>query len=284
MFLKRFLVAWVIAVGLFGLSRAAHADDLLDFQAYGDGPEKVIVLHDWLGDRSNYAPIRPYLNTGTFTYAFVDVRGYGGSRDIAGDYTAQEAAQDAVAVADELGWEAFHIIGHSMTGMVVQRVAANVPDRVKSLVATTPVGARGMNVDDETFSFFEQVVTDREAAGKALGLLTGNRLSPQWIEFKVDRAMNLSTKQARRAYLNMFDKEDFSSDVDGLELPVLAILGEHDLEAFQPETIEATFGQWYPNLEITVAKNAGHYPMQEVPVFYASTIEAFMKKHTRRLD
>lgn len=284
MIFSRFTSVWLVAIALFTFSAAVQADDLLDFETYGEGPEKVVVLHDWLGDRSNFDPIRPYLDTDAFTYAFVDVRGYGGSRDIAGEYTAQEAARDTVAVADELGWEAFHIVGHSMTGMVVQRVAANVPDRVTSLVATTPVGARGMNVDDETFAFFEQVVTDREAAAKALGLLTGNRLSPQWLEFKVDRAMNLSTKEARRAYLDMFDKEDFSADVEGLELPVLAVLGAHDLEAFQPGNVEATFGEWYPNLTITVAENAGHYPMQEVPVFYASTIEAFMKKHAGRLD
>jgi 3-oxoadipate enol-lactonase len=38
-----------------------------------------------------------------FSYAFIDLRGYGWSRALAGDHTAEEAASDIIAVADHLG-------------------------------------------------------------------------------------------------------------------------------------------------------------------------------------
>jgi 3-oxoadipate enol-lactonase len=272
-------ITFILITSLSACVGVSSQDDLVDFELFGNGSEKVVMLHDWLGDRSNYDPARPYLDTDKFTYAFVDLRGYGGSKNMAGKFTADEAAADAIAVADKLGWDKFHIVGHSMTGMVVQRVAANVPGRIKSLVATSPVSAAGMQVDDKTLGFFKAVTTESEAATQAIGLLTGNRLSAKWAAFKVDRAMNTSTAAARLGYLDMFNATDFSSEVAGLKIPMLALLGQNDIPAFQTESIKRTFGSWYPNLSIIVSPNAGHYSMQETPAFYASAIEAFLTKH-----
>jgi len=275
--LNSFVLSALVAIG--GCAGVKTTPDLVDFERFGSGPEKVIVLHDWLGDRRNFDPIRPYLDGEQFTYAFLDLRGYGGSKTKAGKFSAAEAANDAIAVADSLGWKRFHIVGHSMSGMIVQRVGANAPERIKSMVATTPVSAAGMHVDDKTYGFFKAVVTDPKAATAAIGLLTGKRLSKQWAAFKVNDAMTRSTPEARLAYLDMFDKTDFSADVAGLKFPVLVLLGKNDLPAFQPASIKSTFGAWYPNLSIVVTPNAGHYPMQETPVFYATSIEAHMSKH-----
>ncbi len=166
-----------------------------------------------------------------------------------------------------------------MSGMIIQRVGANVPDRIKSMVATTPVAAGGMHVDEKTYGFFKAVVTDPKAATAAIGMLTGKRLSKQWASFKVKNSMTRSTAKARLAYLNMFDKTDFAGDIVGLKFPVLALLGENDLPPFQPDSIKSTFGAAYPNLSILVSLNAGHYPMQETPVFYATSIENHMSKY-----
>ena len=108
------------------------------YALHGSGPQRVLVMHDWNGDHTNYDPILPYLNCTEFSYAFVDLRGYGASRDVPGRYTVGEIASDCMAVADELGWRRFHIVGHSMTGMAAQRIAADAPSRVKSAIAVCP--------------------------------------------------------------------------------------------------------------------------------------------------
>jgi hypothetical protein len=36
----------------------------LGHSVYGQGPEKVLVFHDWMGDSANYEPIIPYLDPG----------------------------------------------------------------------------------------------------------------------------------------------------------------------------------------------------------------------------
>lgn len=252
---------------------------ILAHEVSGTGANKVIVLHDWLGDRRNYDDARPYLDTTTFTYAFVDLRGYGGSMGMTGSFTASEAAADTLLLADQLGWQRFHIIGHSMTGMVVQRIAADAPARVISVIATTPVAASGMHTDAKTRGFLEAAATDPAVMSAAIHALTGKQLSDTWAAFKTERAMLSSTEAARLGYLDMFDLEDFHGDVDGIKVPITVILGENDLPFFQPDYIKDTFGKWYPNLKIVVAANAGHYPMQETPAFYATTVNAHLKEN-----
>src|SRR5262245_57598382 len=105
---------------------------------HGRGPSRVVMLHDWLGDRHNWDPVVPYLDEQRFTYVLVDLRGYGESRAIAGDYTVDEAVGDVVALTSLLGWERFAAVGHSMSGLIVQALAAAAPARVSRLVAVTP--------------------------------------------------------------------------------------------------------------------------------------------------
>lgn len=269
----------IIAVALFVTGCATSTEGpTLAHEIVGNGPEKVIVLHDWLGDRQNYDPIRPYLNTTDYTYAFADVRGYGGSMSMPGQFTSSEVSVDVRHLADTLGWPQFHIVGHSMTGMAVQRVAVDAPERVKSIVATTPVSANGMHTDKDTRAFLEGAATDPNVTAGAAQALTGKRLSPAWAAFKSTRAHATSTTEARLKYLDMFDLEDFSDQVKGLKMPVTVILGANDLPFFQPDYIAGTFGKWYPNLTVVSITDAGHYPMQEAPAYYATLLTAHLDK------
>jgi len=95
----------------------------IGFTTYGAGPIRVLVLHDWFADHSSWDAALPYLTPEGFTYVFADLRGYGASRDVGGSYTLDETAGDAIGVADQLGWTRFSLIGHSMSGLIVQRIA-----------------------------------------------------------------------------------------------------------------------------------------------------------------
>ena len=97
----------------------------------GSGAHKVIALHGWFGHAHGWGPFTQHLNGRDFGYAFMDQRGYGGMRGSGGPYTMEQIAQDALALADHLGWRRFSLIGHSMGGSAIQQVLAASPERVR---------------------------------------------------------------------------------------------------------------------------------------------------------
>lgn len=54
-------------------------------------------------------------------------------------YSAEDMADDAIAVMDALGWERAHVFGHSLGGTIAQRIALRHPDRVISLVSSAAI-------------------------------------------------------------------------------------------------------------------------------------------------
>ena len=94
----------------------------------GNGPAKVMMIHGWFWDHRVYTPILEALDADRYTYAFFDIHGYGNSRDISGPYSIGGVAADAIALADQLGWKEFHVVGHSMGGKAAQKIAMDAAD------------------------------------------------------------------------------------------------------------------------------------------------------------
>jgi pimeloyl-ACP methyl ester carboxylesterase len=243
----------------------------------GSGPHRVLVLHGWFGDAHAFAPMEPALSADEFTYAFMDYRGYGGMRDAPGAFTMDEIADDALALADHLGFAEFSLVGHSMGGMAVQRVLAKAPARVRKLVALTPVPASGVPFDDAGWALFSGAADNPANRYAIIDYTTGNRLSRVWVQRIVDYSLAHASRDAFAAYLNAWARTDFSASVQGMRLPVKVIVGEHD-PALNTTMMQATFLASYPDCELEVMANAGHYPMHETPIALATSIENFLRR------
>ncbi|WP_369940130.1 alpha/beta fold hydrolase [Promicromonospora sp. AC04] len=84
-------------------------------------------------------------------------------------YTAEDLADDAVAVLDAVGWDRAVVFGHSLGGVVAQRVALRHPDRVLGLVScdappSDAVGYRALR--HLRFGLVARNVTKRYPAGR----------------------------------------------------------------------------------------------------------------------
>lgn len=226
---------------------------ILAHDVYGSGSEKVLMLHSWVDDANSFELVKPYLNTEKYTYVFAHLRGYGQSKNIKGEYTSNEVSADAFRLADYLGWKKFHLIGHSMSGMAVQRMAINDwnsgKKRLKSVVAITPVTADGYPADKDTRKFLWDFIHNTEVSKQGFTGLTGGRLLPMWAKLKTEEYMKLSTADAMRGYYHMWIDEDFSKEAAAAKVgtPMRVIGGRQDLPGFQEEKYQATFPLWYPN-------------------------------------
>ena len=189
---------------------------VIGHELYGTGPHGVIVMHDFYGCRDTWAFARPFFDTRNFSFAFVEVRGYGASRNIPGEYTPAEAAADVLALADNLAWERFHVVGHSMSGMLAQRVVLDGGNRVQSAVLNTPVAASGLSFSPEGLAVITASIENDDALSQAFDVLTGNRLSREWRDFKIRQTRASRSKAAQAGYLKNLAEQGFSTTCAGI--------------------------------------------------------------------
>ncbi|MBX9634329.1 MAG: alpha/beta hydrolase [Magnetospirillum sp.] len=238
----------------------------------GSGPEVVVVLHEWLGDHSNYDSMLPYLSASRAQYIFADLRGYGLSHGMTGTYSLEEAAGDVIALMDSLGHSHFHVVGHSMSGMIAQYMMTQWPERIKSVVAVSPVPAAGFKADAAALARLRAVITDEEAFRNAVTARTSNRYGRAWVERKMAIARR-AAPEAMLGYMAMFTGSDFADRTIGLTTPVALITGAQDIAFYSRAALEPQFQRAFPRLQVATINDAGHYAMLETPVLLAALIE-----------
>ncbi|MFF6772114.1 alpha/beta fold hydrolase [Streptomyces sp. NPDC012637] len=248
---------------------------VLPYDVQGSGPHRALVLHNWFGDRSSFAPLREHLDGTSGSYAFLDCRGYGEAIDADGAYTMEEVAADALAVADDLGWDTFSVVGHSMGGKAAQLMLLDAPERVRSIVGISPVSAAGFPLDEDTWALFAGAAENPGNRRAIIDNTTGGRYDDAWLSALVDRSLRRSSATAFRAYLDSWSRTDFHERVRDNPAPVLLVVGAHD-PALGADAMEATWLRWYPNARLTVLPEAGHYAPEETPKELADAIEAFL--------
>jgi pimeloyl-ACP methyl ester carboxylesterase len=237
----------------------------------------VVVVHGWFGSARGWGSLPEYLDGSAHTYAFMDLRGYGARKDVPGKFTVDEAAGDVLAVADELGWDQFSVIGHSMGGKIAHQVLLRASARVRRLVGVNPVPAAATPMDARTQVLFDGAASIPANRAAIIDFTTGSKLTKTFIDEMVAHSLESSAVEAFGAYLWMWAKEDFSAQVpsSGSGVPVKVIVGETD-PALSAEVMRQTWLVYFPGAELEVMANAGHYPMFETPVALATSIERFL--------
>jgi pimeloyl-ACP methyl ester carboxylesterase len=256
------------------ISRCTGVEMPNTFHRVGNGPHPVLVLHGWFGDAHSFEQIEPWLSRDAFSYVFMNYRGYGSMRDTHGTYTIDEIASDALTLADELGFHTFSLMGHSMGGTVIERIATLAPERVQALVAVAPVPCGGIPYDTVTRRLLEDAAGQVDIRRTIIDRSTGSRLPSSWVNWKAAYSVSHSSEQAFAAYFHAWADTDFSDEITG-QHPVKVLVGEHD-PTFSAKLMAETYLRRYPLATVEVLGNSGHYPMNEMPLALARAVECFL--------
>lgn len=123
----------------------------------------VIGLHGWLDNAASFDLIGPRLQ-GVHLVA-LDLPGHGLSGHLpAGGYSLWQQAWTVLQVADELGWERFALLGHSMGGIISCILSGSMPQRVigaAMIDGLLPVTGEAHDAPEQMARFFQ--------ASRALG-------------------------------------------------------------------------------------------------------------------
>ncbi len=125
----------------------------LTAKAWGDpAGAPTLALHGWLDNANtfdNLAPLLPELDLVVPDFAG---HGFSSHRAAGVHYTSLADVQDALAIANDLGWERFNVIGHSMGAAVATELAGLFPDRILRAVMIDGFAHHEGNADDAVLS------------------------------------------------------------------------------------------------------------------------------------
>jgi pimeloyl-ACP methyl ester carboxylesterase len=253
------------------------AGRLIGHDFVGSGALGIIVLHDWMCDTTTWRDTRDYLDGDTFTWMFTDLRGYGRSRAHRGDYTLAEAVTDLLELADEVGFDRFAVIGHSMSSLIALHLAQHHPDRVRRAVVLTPPPPTGFGADAATLEALQGTAHgDDERRMRTLKAMWGDRLSEHWMRFKVRRWRMCAEAEAVAGYATMFARDGLPDPTAKIAVPVLAVTGEQDAEIMRKDAVTRLLSPLCDRLIVESIADAGHYPMQETPPLLVAAVERFL--------
>ena len=250
---------------------------MLGHRRFGEGASRALVFNDWLSDTSSWDGALPLLEASSVSWCLTDLRGYGRSLDRSGTFTVEEAAADALALADSLGWDRFSVVGHSMSSLVAVHIAQTVPERVGRVVLLCPPPPRGFGYDASTLAAVEAVARgDDSQRERFVRFVLGDRLARGFAKLKAAQWRATAHPDAVAAYVKMFGVRGLPDATIEVRCPVLAVTGGRDAEAMRRDAVTRGFGALASKLEAVELAKCGHYPMQEAAPWLIGVIERFL--------
>jgi len=245
----------------------------IDYQSYGTGSLKVLLLHGWGGSSSYWRDLVSHLNFEGSQIIAPSYRGHGDSDKPATGYTLDQFAKDVIAVADAEGARQFVLVGFSMSGKFAQYVATVRPERVLGLVLIAPVPASEFPVPPEMAKTWCDTQHDREAAFKTiLAPFTKIPVQRELTELFLDDFAK-SARLGLEETLNMCGAT-FVEQAKKIRVPTLVLAGSYDPLLTTDMLKATTLTQIVGARMVTLP--CGHEMPQEMPEQTAALLEAFL--------
>ena len=130
-------------------------------------------------------------------------------------YTLDDMAADSIAVLDAEGHEQVHVMGVSMGGMIAQVLAANFPNRIKTLTSVMST------------TFAPHLPPPSSAAEDNLRDLAGGDAEAS--REKLMRARGFHPESMERHLMAIFKTGDRTQEVQTITAPTLVLHGSDDL-------------------------------------------------------
>lgn len=224
------------------MSTARNGAIEIYYEEFGDPNAATLLLVNGLGSQSlNYAVewCQLFCDEGFHVVRF-DNRDVGlSTKSVGTQYTLADMADDAIAVLDAVGADKAHVMGCSMGGMIVQRLAIDHPDRLLSMTSVmSRTGEAGYgDSSPEALEFLLAPPAPSRAAyiDRQVAALHVYGSKPEWLDDDAIRT------RAAAAYDRCFYPEGTgrqmkavaadgsrSAQLAGLDLPVLVIHGSRD--------------------------------------------------------
>ncbi len=241
----------------------------------------IVLVHGYTGDVSDwreqiaeFAPRHRVLA--------MDHRGHGrsGAPSDRSSYTVERMADDVQALARAQGFDRFHLVGHSMGGMIAQEIALRTPGQLLSLVLedTGPDFAVG-RVELVKKLFEERLaIAEREGMAAVAGLPLPPpppHYPPARAAEELARLSSMSVDGFAGAWRALCAWPGTRDRAASIRVPTLVLHGALDAMVIPGSTWLA---ENIPGAALEVIPEAGHSPQIERPALF----NAALRRHFAR--
>lgn len=239
----------------------------------GDGPT-VIFVHGSGGTSDVWKSQLRIADE--YPVVAVDLSGHGESDDANADpgyETLSAYVDDVLAVADETDATVF--VGNSLGGAVALTA---VLQREVSLDALVLAGAGAkLSVLDDLLAWlrddFERAVEFLHEPDRLF-----HDASERYVEHSRDAMLEVGQAVTERDFLTCHEF-DVRGNLDGVEVPTLALVGEHD--KLTPRSYHEYFVRELPDCELAVVEDAAHLAMLEAPTGFNAALTDFLDRRAK---
>jgi 3-oxoadipate enol-lactonase len=264
-------------------------DDGVALATVVSGPAEasgLLLVHGFGGAKEDFADHMDALARDHHVVAF-DHRGHGESDgpDDADAYSLDRMATDTLAVAEATGLRDLRLLGHSMGGMVVRRVARAHPERLAALILMDTSPGPPPGLDPELIAFGVEIVKEHGMGElkrvqdelDPLGSPSYRRLlaeRPGYREYAEYKWASLSPVMWMQLSVEIVTQPDQLADLAALHLETLVMVGDEDLTFLEPSRQMAAA---VPGAALAVIPNAGHSPQFENPEAWFAALHEFLR-------
>ncbi len=260
-----------------------------------DAAIKVIACHGWLDNAASFDVLAPLLS-GCHIIA-LDMPGHGLSdhKSLQASYNIWDDLLDLLAVADEMDWQTFNLLGHSRGAIISLLLSASMAERINALVMLDAVLPLPVDITDTPKQLNRFLVERRRAFEKKLPSYSSIDEAVQ------ARCMAATMKEAsarpivERGLYRKGDTYHWTSDVrlttasafklsadhnkaliESVTTPNLLLMAEGGLGS-RKEFLNLT--QSYSTLSCQTIAGSHHFHMEEQAADIADIVRLFFLKH-----
>jgi pimeloyl-ACP methyl ester carboxylesterase len=244
----------------------------------GTGDYAAVFSHGFLDDQYVWKTMIDQLTASDFETVTFDLPGFGERAQACGPFTYDRFAADVAAVVDTVG-KPFVIVGHSMSGPIVELVAASRPDAI-GLVLLAPAPMRGFRLPEEAI---EQLRSLGQLGTPELEAVR-RQLAPAAPEAELKRLAKVGAKlrpDVVRAVADMFNNGyPGGAGPSAFKGPVLLLRGGSDETVTRELLASAVMARFAPEAIVGEIDGAHHWSHLERSAAVAAQIDRFLASTT----
>lgn len=243
----------------------------------------LVLVHGFLGGSAQWAPQQPYF-AGQLDLITVDLPGFGKNSHLSPLADIGGMADWVIAALRRQGVDAYHLLGHSMGGMIAQEIARRDADHVASLILYS-TGCLGVLPGR-----FETIAQSKARAVTDGPKATARRIAATWfLNREIDPAYaacalvaETATAAAISAGLDAMEGWAGQDRLAHIKAETLVIWGDQDRTYLWPQ-IEILWRS-LPHVRLAVVPDCAHAVHLEKPDIFNRIIGDFLMSRSRTPD